>query len=182
MIHNIHTLKNGSTIIIREANFNDAMGINELAANIYATTDQTLTSAKEFDPLSNLDSQIKRIQHYNEAKGKCFLLAEHNNKLIGMIDFSNGHRLKNQHTGELGMGVLEEFRNFGVGRFLMSDMIQWAKENPIINKLKLAVFASNSAAVSLYKNLGFVEEGRKIDEIKQLNGTLIDVIEMYLKV
>ena len=98
MIHNIHTLKNGSTIIIREANFNDAMGINELAANIYATTDQTLTSAKEFDPLSNLDSQIKRIQHYNEAKGKCFLLAEHNNKLIGMIDFSNGHRLKNQHT------------------------------------------------------------------------------------
>ena len=108
------------------------------------------------------------------------LVAEVDNKLVGTLDFWNGNRKRIQHTGEFGMGVMQGFRNKGVGQLLLKVLIEWAQNNGLIEKVKLGVFASNVSAIHLYQKMGFKEEGRRISDIKIAEGNYGDVIEMYL--
>jgi hypothetical protein len=48
-------------------------------------------------------------------------------------------------------------------------------------KIFLTVFETNKNALKLYKDLGFIEEGRHIKAIKQLNGEYVDTVQMYLE-
>lgn len=43
----------------------------------------------------------------------------------------------------------------------------------------LGVFSTNHRAISLYKKMGFLEEGRKIFEFKLNDGEYIDDVIMY---
>lgn len=77
------------------------------------------------------------------------------------------------------MSVLKEFRNKGVGRALIEVILTWAQTHPTIEKVGLAVLATNERAIYLYKSLGFVEEGRRIKEIKIGSNNYVDDILMY---
>jgi len=62
----------------------------------------------------------------------------------------------------------------------METLIQWAQDNPAIEKIFLNVFATNQRAIRLYGNLGFKEEGRFIKAVKQPDGEYVDVLQMYI--
>ena len=55
----------------------------------------------------------------------------------------------------------------------------WAEAHPVIEKLCLAVFATNEPAIGLYRKLGFVEEGRRPREVKLAPNQYVDDICMY---
>jgi len=180
-MHQEFTLKDGSTLIVRDATFNDAIALNQMVAKVFGSTDQVLTSVAEFKKIGTLELQLKRIKNYTESVGKCLFVAEIDQKMVGTLDFWNGHRKRIAHTGEYGMGVLPDYRNKGIGTCLIEVLLKWAKENPLIEKVKLGVFSTNTRGIHLYKKMGFIEEGRKIDEVKTENGSYIDVIDMYIK-
>ncbi len=173
------TLQDGTVLMIREVTFNDALGINHLGTMIFSSTDQVLTSPEEFRKDGTFENQLKRIKNYSEAAGKCIFVAEIEGRIVGMIDFWNGHRKRIEHTGEFGMGVHPDYRNKGIGKCLIEMLLKWAKENPMIEKVKLGVFSTNARGIHLYTKMGFVEEGRKVNEVKTEEGKYIDVIEMY---
>lgn len=175
-------LSNGTPLIVREARPKDALALNEMAAKIFGSSNQVLTSLEEFLETGTLETQLKRIQHYSNAIGKGLWVAEIDRKLVGTLDFWNGDRKRIQHTGEFGMGVLPNYRDLGIGTCLINVLLKWAKANPMIEKVKLAVFASNHRGIHLYKKMGFIEEGRRIAEIKMADGNYFDVIEMYQNV
>jgi RimJ/RimL family protein N-acetyltransferase len=175
------TLKDGSTLIVRDATFNDVIALNQMIGKVFGSTDQVLTSVAEFKKMITLELQLKRIKNYTEAIGKCIFVAEIDKKMVGTLDFWNGERKRVEHTGEFGMGVLLDYRNKGIGKCLIEVLLQWAKENSIIEKVKLGVFDSNARGIHLYKKMGFIEEGRKVDEAKTEDGGYLDVIEMYIK-
>jgi len=175
-------LKNGSTLLVREATFQDALALNDMAAQIFGSSDQVLTSLEEFQASGTLEAQLKRIKHFSEALGKCIFVAEIDRELVGVIDFWNGYRKRIEHTGEFGMGVLSTHRDQGIGTCLLQILLKWAAVNPIIEKVKLGVFANNLRAVHLYQKMGFQEEGKRIAEIKMSDGQYHDIIEMYKNV
>ncbi len=172
-------LPDGSPLLIRKIAYKDAEQINDLAVQIFGSTDQVFTSLTEFQGRNTLEAQYKRIKHYSENIGKCILVAELDRQLVGSIDFWNGHRKKIAHTGEFGMGVHSDFRDRGIGKCLLEALLNWAEENPLIEKVKLGVFASNKRAIHLYQKMGFEQEGRRIAEVKTATGNYIDIIEMY---
>lgn len=172
-------LKNGASLLVREATFQDALALNELTAQVFGSSDQVLTSLEEFQVSGTLEAQLKRIKHFSEAIGKCVFVAEIDRKLVGTIDFWNGYRKRIEHTGEFGMGVLPNYRDQGIGACLIQVLLKWALANPVIEKVKLGVFANNPRAIHLYQKMGFKEEGRRIAEIKMSDGQYHDVIEMY---
>ena len=69
------------------------------------------------------------------------------------------------HVGHLGMGVLRTRRGQGIGRRLADATITRARELGL-EKIELSVYASNGAAITLYRSLGFVDEGRSGQEIR----------------
>ena len=81
--------------------------------------------------------------------------------------------------GEIGMMVARDWRGRGVGSALITAAIDWARERGL-HKLSLGVFAHNTAAMGLYRKMGFVEEGRRVKHYRRANGELWDSIEMGL--
>jgi len=175
-------LKNGSSLLVREATFQDALPLNQMIAQVFGSSNQVLTSLEEFQTSGTLQAQLQRIKDFSETIGKCIFVAEIDRKLVGTIDFWNGHRKRVEHTGEFGMGVLPNYRDQGIGTCLIQMLLKWAIANPVIEKIKLGVFDNNPRAIHLYQKMGFVEEGRRIAEIKMEDGQYHDVIEMYKKV
>lgn len=66
-----------------------------------------------------------------------------------------------------------------IGTALLQSVIDWAKENPVIEKVALGVLATNQPAIGLYKKMGFLQEGREIRAVKIADGKYVDMILMY---
>lgn len=82
-------------------------------------------------------------------------------ELIGICGFIQEQRQKTRHIGELsGMYVMPEFSERNIGTGLLKATIQSAFENPILEKIILAVAAGNQIAQKLYLNNEFKEYGR----------------------
>lgn len=80
---------------------------------------------------------------------------------------------------EIGMAVAREWRGRGVGSALIVAGIEWARERGL-HKLCLSVFPHNDAGIALYRKFGFIEEGRRVKQIRRQSGELWDTIEMGL--
>lgn len=87
-------------------------------------------------------------------------VALHKNVVIGWCDISPFNRPVYAHAGELGMGVLAEFRGQGIGKQLLSAAIEHAKTIGL-TRIELTVRDENRAAIALYEQMGFQVEGIK---------------------
>jgi ribosomal protein S18 acetylase RimI-like enzyme len=49
-----------------------------------------------------------------------------------------------------------------------------------LHKLSLSVWPHNAAAIALYRKYGFVEEGRRVKQVRRQSGELWDIVDMGL--
>ncbi len=80
---------------------------------------------------------------------------------------------------EVGMCVAAGSRRRGVGARLMRTAIDWARAHGL-HKLTLDVFPHNTAAIGLYERFVFVQEGRRVEQVRRQNGEHWDLVEMGL--
>lgn len=78
----------------------------------------------------------------------------------------------------MGMGVLPAYRGAGLGRRLLADTLDAARAIGI-ERVELEVFASNTAAIALYRRMGFAVEGTK-RRARKLDGEYDDDVIMAL--
>jgi len=81
------------------------------------------------------------------------------------------------HHAELGLAVLKDFWNVGIGRKMMELLIQWGRDRNL-RKLYLRVFDGNERAIRLYDALRFQREARLRDDFQRDDGTYADTIIM----
>lgn len=172
-----YNLKTGEKLVVRSAVPDNAQALLEHAHRILAEDQYNVTTLEEF----KLTAEKERdwIQQHIDEPGQIILVAELGSCIVGMLSFENGARKRLAHQGALHMSVQPEFREKGIGSALLQSLIGWAKDNPIIEKLALDVFATNQAAIRLYKKNGFLEEGRRVRGVKIADGEYTDVIIMY---
>ena len=97
-------------------------------------------------------------------------------RVIGWCDITPHQWEGLDHVGELGMGVLKDYRQKGIGGYLLDSALDAARETGL-EKVELDVFASNTAAIEMYKKAGFTLEGRKL-KARKLDGKFDDIIQM----
>ena len=119
------------------------------------------------------------IQEHLDHTGKILLLAETSRNIVGNVRVESGQYRRIAHRGNLSMAVMKQWRGRGVGTSLLQAALDWAESSPLVEKVCLEVFATNSAAIGLYNKLGFVEEGRRIKDIKLGAGNYVDAVTMY---
>ena len=95
----------------------------------------------------------------------CFLIALVNNKVLGTVSISWNNKRKLRHYAELGVTVLKEYWNHGIGTLLIQKILEIANECSI-TKINIEVTHNNNSAIHLYKKCGFCEEGMKTKVIK----------------
>jgi len=167
----------GKIYICREATSEDVHAYMNLAKSIFNSTSFTITQSDEFT--ISIEDQKERILGYQKNESSLLLLVETDGKIVGNIEFSANQKRRIQHSGEFGMGILKEYRNLGIGGFLLYQMLTWAQRNPKIEKVCLSVFANNESAIHLYQKFGFLKEGILYKAIKQADGEYIDLLNMY---
>ena len=169
-------MKNGEMFTIRTALPDDAEKILSFTKAIIREADYLVTTEDEFHFTAKEQEQFLKDMLTND--GKLAIVAEFKGEIIGFLDFHNGNKKRISHQGAFGMSVAKAYRNQGVGRGMLESLIQWAKDNPLIEKVCLEVFAKNIQAISLYKKFGFIEEGRKRKAVKFDNNEYDDLILM----
>jgi len=119
------------------------------------------------------------ICKHQEHPDWLLLVAEADGVIVGCLDFSSGSRVRLAHRGVFGMSVDPDWRSIGIGRELLSALIEWVNGNSKLEKICLAVITTNSRAIALYEKMGFREEGRRIREVKLGNDNYVDDVLMY---
>jgi ribosomal protein S18 acetylase RimI-like enzyme len=106
------------------------------------------------------------------------VVAIQNKEVVGWCDISPHEREGFTHGGELGMGVRRDVRRRGIGTRLVEEALRSAKERGL-ERIELEVLASNTPAIKLYENKGFVIEGVK-RKARKLDGQYDDLVQMAL--
>jgi len=134
-------LKNGKLVSIRLARISDAERLLN-AINTYVPQSKYIPLLRE--ELSQSISQKEDwINSFEKYENSLLLIAECDNQIIGNIDLTGSRRKVMEHTGLIGMGMLKEYRNTGLGTLLMFSLIEWAKANSILALIWLQVYTEN---------------------------------------
>ncbi len=151
----VYKAKDGRDVIIRVPDLGDAEGlmnyINELVdEDAPILTNERQTYASEIRYVAD---EVQKI-----LEGRLIaLVAIAGNKIVAHAEIRRGSG-RASHVGTLGIGVLKEFRNLGLGQELIRLLIELARSQGY-KLIKLEVYAGNAPAIHIYKKLGFVQTG-----------------------
>ncbi len=173
------TLKSGKQITVRAPEEKEAQNLMDLKRGYIKNTSTLPWTLEEYP--KDIGNELKLIEEYRESTNSILLIAEYEGELIGNLDITGSKRLKMAHTGMVGMGIKEDWRNQGLGKALMECAIEWAKNNSEIEILWLDVYASNELGYNLYKNTGFEVSGIIKGFFKEENGYM-DKVQMYQRI
>jgi len=98
---------------------------------------------------------LKDFEHYLT---KNFALGAYtaNQELVGALVYMEQDRQKFKHIGILGgMYVHPSFRGLGIGKKLLSEMLEKLRNLDHLYGLQLKVVTGNTPAISLYESFGF---------------------------
>lgn len=169
------TLRTGETALIRTTAREDAEAV--IALQLQAARDGAITYAEEDELPSALPAMEDLLDTYARQPGCLHLVAEARGAIVGVVDLANGGRRRLAHTGQVSLLVARAWRGKGVGRGLMTALLDWAAEGPV-ERVSLWVLAGNEPAIALYTRLGFVVAGRLQDDVKLAEGRYLDSILM----
>jgi ribosomal protein S18 acetylase RimI-like enzyme len=113
-----------------------------------------------------------------ERGGVQFFALGDGEQVVGWCNVNRHHTEGYRHSGDLGIGLLPDYRGRGIGARLALTAISAARVNGI-ERIELEVWASNQHAIALYRQLGFVEERLK-RRARLLGGRSHDIVEMAL--
>lgn len=171
-------LKDDTQITIREAVIQDAADFIRCVRNYISHGEYMVMEPDEFAPDNSQGREF--IHSLTDSENSILIVATHNDKIIGNLDITGGKRKRLRHTGLIGMGTIREYRDKGLATILLQAGIDWARKNPLLEKLWAQVLSENTAAINLYKKMGFTEEGRQKNFIRFNEHTYYDNILLSL--
>jgi diaminopimelate decarboxylase len=86
-------------------------------------------------------------------------LAMENDRVVGHLYVQRESHPATRHVATLGIAVAADRRGRGIGTALMAEAHDWARASAV-EKFVLSVYPHNTAAITLYRRFGFVDEGR----------------------
>ncbi len=111
--------------------------------------------------------QVRAFVRQNVELDSVQFVALAGDRVIGWADIFTAWQPALAHTGNLGIGVLPEYRGQGIGGALLRACLEKARRKGI-TRVELEARVDNAHAIRLYENTGFVREGIK------RNGMLFD--------
>jgi ribosomal protein S18 acetylase RimI-like enzyme len=171
-------LKNGRKCIIRTAEETDAEQLMEQILSVLAEGKYLVTTLDDKEDFT-IEKIKDRIKNSLENQFTLRIVVEIDNHIVASAALNSLKLKRMQHVVSAVLSVLKDYRGLGIGNAIMETLIQWATSHSYIEKIGLGVFDNNQRAINLYKKFGFLEEGRKIKELKIGPDNYVDNILMY---
>lgn len=131
------------------------------------------------EPFSEVETRA--FVQWNRAAGVPLFVATLGETVLGWCDIVRLYPYPGfGHNGRLGMGVVAAWRGRGLGRSLLDHALRAAPDAGF-RRVELELYASNVAALRLYRSRGFRTEGIK-RAMRILDGKVEDVVCMSRRV
>lgn len=158
---------------VEEARPRDALPALDLYRRVLAEERWFITQGDEYQ--FSLEDMSQRVADMQASHNSTFLVARSPDlQLAGMFLLFGGVLARMRHTAKLEVLVDASHRGRGVGRALLTAGLEWAVENPTLEKVGLSVFSDNERAIALYRSFGFEEEGCRRGEYRMEDGSYRD--------
>lgn len=152
-----YVLKNGQTLLLREADPDDAPKVLAYLNRVGGESDNLLFGKDGFPMPVERERAFLESQRKEE---KSIMLAGFVGEEVVSISSVNAltSRKRVAHRAGVAISVGKPYWNQGVGRRAMETLIQFAK-NCGLEVLQLEVRADNAPAIALYEKVGFEKMG-----------------------
>lgn len=159
-------------VTIRQAKIEDAHAIAEAEREIAKTPGFLCSQPSELTD----ENVIHTISDFMKNQTGVYLVAEFQNQVVGHAFLQFCKLASLRHVADLNIAVHLGWQRNGIGEKLLVRLIEWAKKSDVLEKFQLNVRASNDAAISLYRKMGFREEGRIKNRVKIKDRYIDDVV------
>ena len=163
-------------MFIRAAQPEDA-AVLAAAERQIAKTPGRLASRPEEISEENFRARIAALASNDRA---CYVVIEDQCAILGHAILEPLKLAVTSHVVVLTIAVHEGHQGKGIGKLLMTHLLDWARSHPKLEKVELQVRSSNTPAIRLYERLGFTEEGRKTRRLRYGPGDYQDDVYMAL--
>lgn len=170
----LYRLKNDIEVDIRGVKVSDAKDILEFMKIVNSETKNLSREPEEFT--MTLEDEIKYLEKTIKSKDNYTYTTWHDGKLISTTGIHGSSLKRLNHRVNLGISVLKEYHNLGLGTTLMRLLIQKARELGK-TKMELDVRMDNPNAIKVYRKTGFKVEGIRKNGFK-VDGKYIDLLLM----
>jgi RimJ/RimL family protein N-acetyltransferase len=164
------TLRDGRHVVVRPADIRDLESLMRNANLVGAEQVYIM-----LDQLDDLDDERRWLSSFDGVRS-VLIVADAGGEVVGSADCDGGSFAKDRHVGRIGIAIREGYREVGLGRILMTRVLDWMAMRGF-EKAELAVFASNTRALRLYESLGFLREGVRKNHVK-IRGEYEDEVVM----
>jgi RimJ/RimL family protein N-acetyltransferase len=113
---------------------------------------------------TTLKKEEEWFANYEKAKNKKFFTICDDSKPIGFMGLSNIS--KSNRNADLFIAIGEDdYRGKGIGNIAIKWLIDYGFKKLKLHKINLGVIKDNRHAIKVYRELGFIIEGKMKDEV-----------------
>lgn len=171
------TLKNGINAILKTPEIKDAeMFLN----NIIAASGETnfLSRCTEDWNDFTIEDEEKWISGNRESEHNLIIACYIDGKAVGSCDITFFNDMKASHRAGIGIAILKDYWNLGIGSAMFRELIKVAKEHKGTAILELEYLEGNERGKALYEKFGFETVAVKPKICKLKDGTYQDLFYM----
>jgi len=146
----------GHTVTVTTLRKMDADDLLTYANTLIREDTTILLSGDELTKIYE-DRYVNDTLKQMKADKKFHYIARINGQLVCSFEIRR-YTLRKSHVGEVGISLIKEYRNCGIGRHCLQILIDQAKQRGL-KMLVLTCFATNERALHLYESVGFRKTG-----------------------
>ncbi|MDQ3066699.1 MAG: GNAT family N-acetyltransferase [Actinomycetota bacterium] len=161
------------TIAIRPARPEDAATLVALGASIGREPEAWLLNSDGWRSVGEERRYLRALKRHPDA---AVFVAEDDGALVGRLSVARDPHSASRHVADLGLMVAATHRRRGIGRALLEQAADWARDAGV-RKLELHVFPWNEPAIKLYEHFGYEREGLRKGHYRRA-GEYVDVVLM----
>lgn len=170
-----YRLADGRTCLLRPPFPSDAEGMLQ---TLRALSEQTNFLLRVPDECTEtVSEEAEYLTQMLESRDKAMILAIVSGEIAGWARVLRHTRAKTRHRCDIGLAIKKEYWHLGIGGKLMDLMVDLARHMGCMI-MELECIAGNQRAIRLYERYGFVVNGRRINGLRQPDGSFADEILM----
>ena len=121
------------------------------------------------------------MEQKNASTNEAMIMCVVDGRVVGNCEISFFRGMKTRHRASIGIALISEFWNQGIGTKMFEEMIRLAENREGVIQIELEFVEGNARARHLYEKMGFRITGVKPDALRLKDGTLLNEYLMVRK-
>lgn len=174
-------LRDGREALLRSPKEEDVESTLEYLVVSAGETDFILRYPEECGKYTP-EGEKKLFEQKNESPNEAMIMCVVDGRVVGNCEISFFKGMKTKHRASIGIALISECWNQGIGTKMFEEMIRIAENREGVMQIELEFVEGNARARHLYEKMGFRITGIRPNAIRLKDGTLLNEYTMIKEI